>query len=270
MANVKQAYRNLRMNIRNMTAENALAAARRVLSTNETATYHGSLAHYGATRSARPFGDGEPFRIAGEYSQRAWWVETPETLGMRDCGDATEIINARHNGWFVDDYGNVAKGAVYRWGRYYIPAIRDPDNDGPIMILWGARIACADGREDASEDNGALKQAAGIADGVAERFAEEQREHDAAFRAGARWGELKAENSEARKKALALIADIKSHGDYRPAVCQALKEKLSDWLDDIRERKNRMAELKSGNLDNFWFYPGDERIMASFNEGAEQ
>lgn len=267
MANVERAYRTLRQNIRNMTAQNAITAARRALISGDRKTYHGRLAHYGATRSARPFGDGEPFNVG---TSMAWWIETPELLGMRDCGNASEITNARHTGWFTDDIGSVAMGAVYRWGRFYVPAIRDPHNDGPIMLLWHDRVSCADGQGDASAHNTALVETARAADAATEIYAEREREHDAAYQAGALWGQLKAENSEARKKALALIAEVKTSGGYRPAVCTALKEKLADWLTEISVRKDKMAKLADGEAEGLLFFPGDEGLMVSFKEGAGQ
>lgn len=260
----KSAFRNIRDTFP-CKAVDALRWAREALENGDYKTTFGRVAHFGQTKSAKPFGDGDGFKSAGTVLH---WCETPEALGMRDCGDAHDIASLGYTGWFVDAFGSdIARGAVYRWGRFYIPVIRDPHNDGPVMLAWGDRIECKNGAEDYDADNSALREAARCADRITEAYAEYSRDYDTAYLAGDRWADLHAENSALRKKALALIADIKKQTFSAP-VCDALREKLSDWCDTIRDNKNTMARLKDGDEGDLIFWPGDKSLAAAFNDGA--
>src|SRR5690625_3984888 len=188
---VQTAFRNIRDTFP-CKAVDALRWAREALENGDYKTTLVRVAHFGWTKSVKPFGDGEGFKIAGTLLH---WCASPESLGMRDCGDAHDIVRLDHTGWFVDTFqGETAKGAVYRWGRFYIPVIRDPYNNGPVMLAWGDRVACADGVDDQDTDNSALREAARCADRITERYAEQSREHDTAWQAGSLWAGLHAEN----------------------------------------------------------------------------
>lgn len=264
MTDIKTAFRRVRSAF-NCRAVDALRRAREALENGDYKTTFGRVAHFGWTKSVKPFGDGEGFKIAGTILH---WCENPESLGMRDCGDAHDIVRLDHTGWYVDTLEcETAKGAVYRWGRFYIPVIRDPYNDGPVMLEWSERVACADGVDDCDADNSALREAARCADSLAEAYAEASREHDTAWQAGSQWADLHAENSELRKKALALIADIKKQTFSGP-ICDALREKLNDWRDTIRDNQNTMARLKDGDEGDLIFWPGDKTLASAFNDGA--
>lgn len=181
-----------------------------------------------------------------------WYAHTGQQFPRERYAD--EIWPTGHTGWFTDcDGRETARGLVVALphGRF-LAGYHWSDN--------GERVYFSD-IYDCEED------AARAADSEAERFAEASRENDSAWRAGERWADLHAENSGLRKKAMALIADIKKQTLSGP-ICDALREKLNDWRDTIRDNKNAMARLADGYEGDLIFWPGDKTLASAFNDGA--
>lgn len=210
--------------------------------------------------------------IGAPNDSGARWIEYPERAGLRFVGFADEILGLRNLGWYcrADDFGDVYRGAVYqlpaRKGRaLYVPAYREgnffrngtkwEDTSGIPAALLDFRNMCESDLPKANcweieprEDSGA-RDAAGIADSLAERDAESSREYDIAWQAGREFAELIESAQAARSKARELISQIrKARGDSTfcaqfPAIGAALKSAIRDALDTWRDDCRRARKL---------------------------
>lgn len=89
---------------------------------------------------------------------------------------------------------------------------------------------------------------ANYADNFAEQMADKWREEQAKHEAEQGIEQARAAIHENNVEALALIKEIKAVGDFSPAICKALKEKLQSMLDERAHQFKIIAELS----DNFW------------------
>lgn len=140
-------------------------------------------------------GPGKPFAAYGERHMR--WIEKPESFGLRFVGLAHDLARIDHTGWFLDStfQDETARGVVYalpgRDGRArLVPGIADPYQSdkygrGPALISFDHFYI--------AESGGTAPEAfdvAHLADQIAERYAEKERDYQDAFRAGAEWADL--------------------------------------------------------------------------------
>jgi hypothetical protein len=169
------------------------------------------------------------------------WVEDPTACGLRLAGHADELARLDHTGWFVDDFqGETVRGVVYRLPSRkgvlrLVAGYADPFNDGP---------ACLDFSETFDDE----REAAWRADRIAERMAETEREYQATTSARLEHDELAETIAATRRDALALIREIKSGKEHlcdAPRIVAALRDRLASMLDEIRESRERRAELAS-------------------------
>jgi len=100
------------------------------------------------------------------------WVENV-ACGLRFVGAAHDIIRLRHTGYYIDNYQDeTVHGEVYQLpaardgSPRYVPAVNDPNNDGCACLDFHS---ISDDKEDAAR----------LADGMAENWAEREREYQA-------------------------------------------------------------------------------------------
>jgi hypothetical protein len=272
MKTTKEAFKALRRAYPTFNASHAIAQAREALSDafSDKRPVH-RVARYGYTAEGAPFG-GRAFTV-GAYS--LVWVERPEYHGMRDCGDAHKLTRLGHTGWYIDSEGReTATPCVYRWGRFYIPAIRDPHNTGPVMLAWEDRVLCRDASDEQDSDNTTLRDCARAADGAAEAYGENCREYSDAWEAGSQYAREGEEMQTLRKEARELIADMRKAQDFKdatPTICRTLRSAVSGLLAQIQECREKRAKLAAGeHVADYLpgFYTGDARLQAALNDGA--
>lgn len=130
------------------------------------------------------------------------------------------------------------------------------------------------GYNDNPQDYDAARQAAHVADSMAQHAAEQEREYQSAYGAGSRYVDLGAQVDEWRKAILALGRDrraAKGIGSY-PAICDAVRKAMRDLISDISEARQEREKLREGagigRESTYAFWTGDKRLRAAFNEGA--
>lgn len=220
MNKLHQIYAAMRRNGRRK-ASDALRIAREWMETDRT-DYPG---RYTTPRVWRVSG------ACGAERNGKRWCEDPAAIGLRYHGDAQQIAGLRHSGWFVDCYQDeTTRGVVYRLphGRF-LAAHTDPHNDGPVCIdldVTDCEVT-----------------AAGWADQMAERYADESREHDAAYRSGR---EAKEAASDATAAARTYVESVRQLRDViaarhiigRAVVRRVLRDVRRDCAALIEARDN--------------------------------
>lgn len=250
MTKINAAYRYWRT--LGYPARQAIAKARRDVAEG-TARYPSSAVKAGYGTS------GKPFAAFGERHMR--WIENPSAAGLRFVGYADDLAGLRHTGWYTDDdgCGETVRGVVYRMvarndRARYVAGYEDPYNGGPACCLSFDTIHEGEPIGAHWEGDGGAREAAYAADGIAERMAEEERGHNAAFHAGNLAADLEREAADIRADALALISEIKSHKVGvcdAPAIVAALRERLESMLETIRECREKRDQLR----DDYGHHP---------------
>src|SRR5690606_3922161 len=110
------------------------------------------------------------------------------------------------------------------------------------------------------------------ADSLAEHAAEEARNYDSAFQAGARYSDLGEEIKVSRAEALAILQDRKS-ASGSATLCAVIREKVDSLVAAIAEARIARASLAHGQGESSddWargFWTGDKRLQAAFADGA--
>jgi hypothetical protein len=234
--------------------------------------------------------------IGAPNESGARWIARPDRAGLRFVGFADEIAGLRNRGWYcrADDFGETYRGAVYqlpaRKGRArYVPAYREGDtgrngrdwrdtSGDPAALLDFASI-CEGDRLDSSWDTDSGKRdAARIADSIAERAAESSREYDESWQAGREFAELVESAQAARSQARELISQIrKARGDSAfcarfPAIAAALRSAIRDALETWQGDCEKARELWDAHKVNKWDVERNGRALdlaRAFAEGAE-
>jgi len=183
------------------------------------------------------------------------YTDDKEQFGVY-IGDYSDIANIDNLGWYADNYQQeTIKGGVVKLrcpkGTLYIPVTWTKAWDGSTHYLGDCEKVLKGAEE--SEHDEAIKAAANSANYYAEQEAEQAREHDAQYLA-----ETDIENAReiihvTNKKALSLIREIKKHGEFSPAVCKALREKLADYLS---ERAAAFEVISEREADYWTACPG--------------
>lgn len=219
---------------------------------------------------------GAPFHL-GPYAVQ--WCERPP---MRHAGDVADLLrnNGRgHIGYFLGAFGDgeTVNGAVYllpgRHGQVRaVPAVACPHNDGAAALALGDVI---EGPGDDLES--ILADAAQVADGLAERYAETEREHDSAFQAGHAAAVSLERAREARRDFLEIKAaqrEAQGKGP-RPRLCEALARNLEALAETWRREKRNAASLADGQgeIGDMWgplcWNTHDESLRGAFADGLE-
>ena len=161
------------------------------------------------------------------------WIENTELAGLRQT-------SLKCDGWYVDDYGDIVQAAVWQLpGRngkpIFVSGYKDFYNEGAALIDFDCFI---------DDERGAINRA----NGMAENYADQQREHNAAYQREQEIDELKSNISSELKRGIAIIQDAKR---IRKALCEttALRDMLSNALfelrSDIAEMRTKITELEN-------------------------
>lgn len=203
----------------------------------------------------------------------ARFIESVEGAGLRLVGYADEIVRLNHKGWFCDTFeSDVYRGVVMMLPgknklNRYLAGYEDPHNPGTYRIDMARGIFEGLGSDyypSNRHDDNAARDAARAADDFAEKEAESAREWDEAWQNGSRWADLRNDVTVWRKEALTLIREIKAAGKaFSPAICETLKDKLSDMRDKIADARKKMDELA-----NFSAWAIQDGLHEVFNDGA--
>lgn len=226
---------------------------------------------------------------------------------IANCGGRNGIWDKRDDsGWFTDPHGDTFKDGT---GLCYGVVYQLPGKDGKARFVAGYQFGGCDGgpmvdfgtvfeepaaywelvRKEAHgtyggywnyQDNpremDAALTAARSADSMARRAAEDEREYQTAWQAGNLYATAKEEIADNRTTCLELLADrrkARANGlaGY-DAICAAIRDKVSGYLSDISDAREKMAKLASGDYQKgetwYGFFTGDARLRAAFNDGA--
>lgn len=243
-------------------AREALARARRDVAEGKT-RYPNPYPSIGHGKGWKPESDGLRFvgRVVPEERRECIWDSRGDT------------------GWYADPHGhggNLCYGVVYQLpGRNgesrFVAGYDWTDVDGgPTLDLTRVYVEPrSDWEVDVMTCDAAI-DAARAADSMAEHAAEEEREYQTAWQAGSRWNDLAEVISDARKKALAILAErhkVKG-SDASPVLCEVIRDKIRDLVDSIAESRAEQRKLADGDARDLYFWPGDQRLRDAFMEGA--
>jgi len=224
------------------------------------------------TRYSRSTGWGVNTSFAAYGESHMQWVENPTQAGLRFVGYVDEVNTSNyafsgginHKGWWTEDdglNGETARGVVYqlpaRNGRpQYLAGYEDPCNAGAVCLSLDIQEGEQLDNRSASYSQDA-RDVANLADGIAERMAEESRRYSEAWRAGREFEDLADEISADRKRILALLAERRQARSYAaklyPETCAALRSIVSAALSTIRNARKQRAQLFAdfGDVDGF-------------------
>ena len=213
--------------------------------------------------------------------------------------------NRETSGWYTDPYGDTFRDGT---GLCYGVVYQLPARDGMARFVAGYQFGGVDGgpildlgtiyeepaawwepiRQEAHgtyggywnyQDNpldmDAARDAASAADSMAQRAAEEEREYQTAWAAGSCYADESNDLQTIRAEVRGILQERRA-AMHNPAVtdsgyfalCDAIRKRVADLLDDMHERRRVMRELASGDHDSLFFYPGDKRLQEAFCEGA--
>lgn len=201
-------------------------------------------------------------RIKRPTGSALYWFERPADIGLREVDHADEIYPEaiKHRGWYTDDdrMNETVRGHVWQLpaknGRArYVSGFQDPWNDGQ-GVIDRHDITIGDSREE--YDDQARREAALAADSIAERYAEEERDYQRAWRAGADAQEALEEAANERRELIEALQEHRKErerADERPALCAAFRKYVRDTLAHIRDRQALARSLAAdfGHCDGF-------------------
>lgn len=196
------------------------------------------------------FRGGTPFKSG---SSMLTWCESPGDY-LHCEGVYGDRPRADHNGWYLDDdfQDETAEGIVYRIrvqrrGHYkagetgtrvrYIAGIKDPHNEGPAMLQLG-ETDWHDDLDDAFRD----------ADGMAEKYAEREREYQAAWRLGNEAADLLNTAADDREECKKLVREInalkgKQDAAAMPEICSTLRARVKKLRSRIKSGVEKAKEI---------------------------
>lgn len=224
----------------------------------ERATPHGLLRIWSRIEC-----NGAPSVVGGE---RGRWIEEPTLAGLREVGTPESIRVTKTTGYYLNPYGDgeTVSGVVYqipaRDGRArFLAGYSDPFGNGGAFLSmeifesddWRAERAAKLKRnpktpsyklpssESAADD--AKREAAHRADGIAASMAEEEREYQEAYQAGANAREKAREALDAGKAWIALLREARNAFATRRARGM-VGITLAETLAAFRDSKTRIRE----------------------------
>jgi len=206
---------------------------------------------------------GKPFEAWGERA--VVWCEDPGALGLRLVGFADEIARPnyahmrgrrRRAGWFcsADNItGELARGVVYRLPakrgeERFLYGVADPNNDAAAVLSLGvvSGRSVDPGVFDGPSYNEGARDAAYLADGMAENYAESKIDNAAAWDMGRDQAEAAHEAQTLRASLRGLLAEIREAGsnEGRPHICETLRlaaRRLYSEMHEARQRRDALA-----------------------------
>lgn len=210
------------------------------------------------------------------FGTRGRWIESPESKGLRFIGLCSDYRGdgsrrSEYGAWYLDaDGSETVSGVVYqlpaRAGKVrYLAGYADPWNTdkagrGPAWL--SVEVIEGDATDSDYDAPDALREAYREADAIAERMAEDQREHAEAVDAGRDAREKAASALEAGKAWLSTLRVIRTE---RRAVCIAFRERfeavrdgvplamtrawLRDRIANIRDNLESSADAERGEYE---------------------
>lgn len=182
--------------------------------------------------------------------------------GLRFVGWADELAGLRHTGWFTDAEG--FGGETLRGGVWQLPGKgrharllygyaelegreRETNPGSATLCVSDLRRADMRGEFGNLDELDETRDAARSADSLAEHDAEERRDYNEAYNAGAGAAELDAEAAEARRELLPLLAEMRTLrrsavAGSVPAVCAALRARIDSGLETISDKRAKRDE----------------------------
>lgn len=192
----------------------------------------------------------------GACNDRERWVNKPEHAGLRWVGWCDEVTRNRwpridHIGWYLDDdgiSGEVARGAVYQLpgkdrAPRYVAAVPDPWNFSEALAHRRPALVDFEVTDDQAE-------ASRWADGMAERYAAEERRYRRASDLEMCIDTSQSAIADTRAAFHALANEVRA-SDLPPNICAATLDKLremrrdvADYVREIREAREQLAYLE--------------------------
>lgn len=155
----------------------------------------------------------------------------------------------RHTGWYDNPHGESARdGSGLIWGV----VAQLSGKDGRPRFLAGWQQGGTDGGPVFAMGRGFFddeSDAAAYADGLAERVAEDEKEYQESWGAGARWADLGETIATARAEALELARERRAAlraGLQSPAACRTIRHRIATLWDSICEARRDREELARG------------------------
>lgn len=184
-------------------------------------------------------------------SDRLRWIEHA-SRGLRVVGTAHDIAREEgyrraidHTGWHLDPWGDgdTVHGAVLQLpardrAPRYVPAVSDPVNDDCYAVDFHAITDCK-------------MDAARWADGLAEQYAEHEREYQLQESAKLRAEDLREEACKLRDEHRALVAEMRMarsrdvFGSPWPVICARLRADLAALRARVRKALKDAARIES-------------------------
>jgi hypothetical protein len=219
------------------------------------------------------------------------YVQSIDGAGLRLVGTVEPngaFFSGDHTlGWYTDPYGDAARdGTGLCWGVVY----QLPARNGKARFVAGYQFGGFDGGPtldmstiylDAGgpyngdpRDFDAAHDAARSADSMAQHAAEEERDYQAAWQAGSRYADCLTTAAGAKAALRALLIERRTAksmwqaGAHLSTICDAIANKAQALLESMRDAVTEASKLKAGEVDPVYFWAGDERLAAAFNEGA--
>jgi len=196
-------------------------------------------------------------------------------------------------GWFTDPFGMSARdGTGLCWGVVYQLPGRDGkprfvagyvmggmDDENPTLDLRDVRAGdYGDNWGRDPRDFDAARDMARIADSMAQRAAEEEREYQSAWQAGSLYSSLGEEVAAERADVLKLLQERKAakgaaDPSAYPTICATIRGHVASALKAIEVARAKRAALEAGQYDAkgempLYWDTRDPRLVASFREGA--
>lgn len=263
-----------------MTATAALANARRDVAEGKR--------RYGPS----PWRKGDGNNPMSE--ERAVWIESPSSMGLRFVGYADELVKLDHTGWFTNDFGDTIRGVVYqlpgRDGKARFVAGHDnadngaAHNGGPAYVDFSQIIESDFEAEmrDALRSMGkhyhtperlkpgywaeaahesARKEAARAANEFTRVQAEREREYNTAWQAGSMWRDTVDEIRGEREHVKAMLGEWRTVRDKArmasvPALCGAIRASIASSIARVQELRDKRDKLASGDYQQGEIYLG--------------
>ena len=184
-------------------------------------------------------GNWNPEDKGGQTRASTYYASSLDSLPGREIGAVTDILTGRDYplGYYSDHFcdetitGYVMQLPARNGDARYYPAIAWSESD--CVTAWPLEW------HDTPED------AARSADGEAELAAEKSREYEAQFLAQSDISDAREEIKQLRKEAHALIQDLRASGELKPAVCEAVRQRLAGIRAELHAAVNLIADRKA-------------------------
>lgn len=183
------------------------------------------------------------------------FIEDHANNGFRLVGMADKLARLSHNGWYADTFEDaLIRGAVFQvtgksgQARVFPGYIRDDD--------YGAVICMTPESVDSLErDQMGLRGVAYAADRLAEIAAEDSREYDRAWQAGARYASNREEIDALRIDMRETAQALRDNPTGPRKVQAVLQERIGKLRADVYTKLAHNEKLKAGEDETFYFSP---------------